>query len=96
MNKIEYHAMIKFLTKEGKTQRTVVYNDTAPSYSTVTRWRKEFCHSLESLEDDPCAGRNSKAASEDTADCVEAMIIENQQVKVEEISLEIEISHGSV
>lgn len=66
-----------------------VYNDTAPSYATVTRWHREFRHDRESLEDDPCMGRPSEGTSEDTVDCVEAMIMEIRRVKEEEISLEI-------
>nr|CAD45369.1 transposase [Bythograea thermydron] len=102
MDKIEYRAVIKFLTKEGKNAKEIhdrlvaMYNDTAPSYTTVTRWHKEVRHGRESLEDDPRVGRPSKATSEDNVDRVEAMIMENRRVKVEEISLEIGISHGSV
>nr|CAD45367.1 transposase [Bythograea thermydron] len=102
MGKIEYHAVIKFLTKVGKNAKEIhdrlvaVYNDTASSYATVTRWHKEFRHGRESLEDDSRVGRTFEATSEDTVDRVEAMIMENRRVKVEEISLEIRISHGSV
>jgi hypothetical protein len=44
MFKIEYSAVIKFLTKEGKhpaeiKQRLVaVYEESSPSYSTVKEW----------------------------------------------------------
>nr|CAD45368.1 transposase [Bythograea thermydron] len=102
MDKIEYRAVINFLTKEGKNAKKIhdrlvaVYNDTAPSYATATRWHKKFHHGRESLEDDPRVGRPSEATSEDIVDRVEATITENRRVKVEEISLEIGISHGSV
>lgn len=83
MGKVEYYAMIKFLTRVGKKVKemqdmlVVMYNDTAPSYATVTCWHKKFCHGCEFLEDVPRVGHPSKAISEDTVDHVEAMITEN-------------------
>jgi hypothetical protein len=47
MFKIEYRAVIKFLTKEGKNPSEIkqrldaVYGESFPSYSTVKEWAKE-------------------------------------------------------
>lgn len=59
MDQIEYRAVFKFLTKEGKHAKeihnrlTAVYDDTAPSFATAKHWHKEFRRGRESLEDDP-------------------------------------------
>lgn len=63
MDKIEYRAVIKFLTKEGITAKEIndrlhaVYGNSAPSYSTVKLWTKLFKGGRETLEDDPRSGR---------------------------------------
>lgn len=102
MEKLEHRAVIKFLTKEGRSAKEIhermvgVYGETTPSYATVTRWNKEFRHGRESIEDDPRSGRPPEASCDDNVDRIEAMILENRRVKVEEIALEVGISHGSV
>ncbi|KAK8383367.1 hypothetical protein O3P69_019026 [Scylla paramamosain] len=66
MEKIEYRAVIKFFTKEGKNAEihdrlVAVNNDTALSYATLTLCHKEFRHGRDSLEDDIRVGRTSEA-----------------------------------
>ncbi|XP_031635483.1 histone-lysine N-methyltransferase SETMAR-like [Contarinia nasturtii] len=69
MDKIEYRAVIKFLTKEGVTPKDIndrlraVYGVLAPSYATVKLWAKQFKWGRESLEDDPHTGRPIEANS---------------------------------
>jgi hypothetical protein len=58
MFKIEYRAVIKFLTKEGKSPAEIiqsldaVYGETSLSYSTVKEWAKQFRLGRETIEDD--------------------------------------------
>jgi len=64
IDKIEYHAVINFFVKEGLTpdkihlKFTEVYEDSSPSFSTITNWAAEFKRGRTSLEDDPREGRS--------------------------------------
>jgi transposase len=71
MFKIEYHVVIKFLTKEGKSPAEIkrldaVYGESSPSYSTVKEWAKQFHSGRESTEDDPRQGRSAEALIPET------------------------------
>ena len=52
---IEFRALIKFLTKEGKNAKEIhkrmtgVYGDSSPAYSTVAKWAGEFKRGRSSL-----------------------------------------------
>jgi len=67
ISRSEYRTAIKFLTREKQPANNIyerlvnVYGDSAPSYSTVTRWVAEFKRGRTSLEDDTRAGRPVKA-----------------------------------
>jgi histone-lysine N-methyltransferase SETMAR len=100
--KVEYRAVIKFLTKEGVSapiihERLVkVYQDQSPSYRTVTRWAGEFARGRESIEDDPHPGRPIEVTNEKFCNAVEKLVMEDRRIKVREIAGEIGISTGSV
>ena len=54
MSKVEYRAVIKFLTKEGLAPTAIkrldgVYGEASPSYSTVKEWAKQFRLGRESV-----------------------------------------------
>jgi len=57
LDKIEYHAVIKFFVKEGLTPKEIhlkfikVYGDSSPSFSTIKKWAAEFKCGRTSLED---------------------------------------------
>ena len=63
MSKVEYRAVIKFLTKEGLAPAAIkqrldgVYGEASPSYSTVNEWAKQFRIGRESVEDELRQGR---------------------------------------
>ena len=100
--KIEYRSVIKFLLKEGCNATVIhkrlvaVYGESAPNYSTVTRWFNEFKRGRRSVEDDPRSGRPSDAVNPTSIAAVEKIILQNRRVKVSEIAKELEISVGSV
>ncbi|XP_031637772.1 histone-lysine N-methyltransferase SETMAR-like, partial [Contarinia nasturtii] len=87
MDKIEYRAVIKFLTKEGVAPKDIddrlraVYGDRAPSYATVKLWAKQFKWGRESLEDDPRSGRPIEATAPDMVEKIEHLVHENPRMK---------------
>ncbi|EFN90075.1 hypothetical protein EAI_02741, partial [Harpegnathos saltator] len=62
MEKIEYHAVIKFFVLNGLTSTKIhpkllkVYKDASPSLSAAKKWAALFKSSRTSLEDDPREG----------------------------------------
>ncbi|XP_031632796.1 protein GVQW3-like, partial [Contarinia nasturtii] len=86
MDKIEYRAVIKFLTKEGVAPKDIddrlraVYGDRAPSYATVKLWAKQFKWGRESLEDDPRSGRPIEATAPDMVEKIEHLVHENPRM----------------
>lgn len=102
MNKSEYRAVIKFLTLEGCEYKNIherlvaVYGESAPSLSTVSHWTREIKRGRQSLEDEERSGRPSTSINADMTSKVEALILENRRITIEEISNTLKISTGSV
>ena len=102
IEKTEYRAVIKFLTKEGSNAKeihnrmTVVYGDKAPQYSTIAKWAAEYKRGRSSLEDDPRSGRPADVITEDKIARVQTLILSDRRIKLDEIATECNISHGSV
>jgi len=100
--KFEFHAVFKYLGKEGRAAKEIhdrlcaVYGDSVPSYSTVTRWSNEFWRGLESLEDDLRPGRPSDAVNPSVVAAVEKLIRDDRRIKLLEITSTMQISCGSV
>jgi hypothetical protein len=67
MDKIEYHAVIKFFVKEGSTPNEIhskfitVYGDSSPSFSTIQKWAAKFKNGRTSLKVDPCEEKQKSA-----------------------------------
>lgn len=100
--KHEQRAVIKFLTKEG-CKATEIHNrmcnvmgKDAPNFSTVCRWSLQFKRGRESLDDDPRSGRPSEVTRPEVIAAIERRILADRRVKVSELSLEFQISVGSV
>lgn len=76
MEKIEYRAMIKFLTKQGNKAQTIlnetetVYMGQCPSKSTIYKWRGVFKYGREALEVDRRSGRPVRATTLDIVEKV--------------------------
>jgi histone-lysine N-methyltransferase SETMAR len=102
LTKIEYRAVIKFLTKEGHTPNQIkqrldgVYGDLSPSYSTVKKWAKCFRLGQESLEDDERSGRPTEVITPQKIAIIEEMVLEDRRLKVKEEVLMPNISETSI
>lgn len=102
LTKIEHRAVIKFLTKQGKSQKTIheemraVYQESAPSLSTVQKWSSEFKRGRESIEDDPRSGGPITASTDENVKKVEKIILEDARMKVKMIAEMTNLSIGTI
>jgi len=93
MSKVEYRAVIKFLSKEGLAPAAIkqrldgVYGEASPSYSTVKEWAKQFLALGESVEDEPCEGQPVEVVTEENIRCIEEELLSDRQLKLKEISV---------
>lgn len=87
MEKIEFRAVIKFLTKQGKTPQIImeemssVYGDSCPGKSMVYKWHSLFKQGRDSIEDDQRSGRPIEATSSDIVEKVEKLVLEDARLK---------------
>nr|CAI5868025.1 unnamed protein product [Callosobruchus analis] len=92
MTKVEYRAVIKFLTKERLTPKIIkerldyVYGRSSPSYSVVKERAKRFRIGKEFLEDDERSGRPVEVITEDKVALVEKLVLSDRRLKVKEIT----------
>ena len=98
----EIRANVKFLTKFKWEKKQIleavqnIYGDSAPSWVTVHDWIRCFKEGRESLEDDPRSGRPATSVTDENVNAVQAMVEEDQRIKVEVIAETLGISTGSV
>ncbi|XP_031622603.1 protein GVQW3-like [Contarinia nasturtii] len=102
MDKIEYRAVIKFLTKESVAPKDIndrlraVYGERAPSYATVKLWAKQFKLGRESLEDDPRSGRPIEATAPDMVEKIEHLVHENPRMSKKVLAAMFDVSERSI
>jgi len=70
--------------------------DSAPLYSTITRWVAEFKRGRTLLEDDHCAGRPVEMTMDDSCHAVEILIKQRSISEVLQIVREVGILYGSI
>jgi hypothetical protein len=98
MDKIEYHAAIKFFVKEGLTPKEIhskfikVYGEFSPAFSTIKKWTAEFKLCRTSLENDLREGRPKSATILEIIEQVHGMLLDDRRMKVHEIAETIGIS----
>jgi transposase len=98
MDKIEYHAVMKFFVKEGLTTDEIhlkfikVCGDSSPSFSTIKEWAAEFKCGCTNLEDDTLEGRPKSATTPEIIEQVHDMVLDDRRMKVREITGIIGIS----
>jgi hypothetical protein len=102
MDKIEYHAVIKFFVKEDLTPNKIhlkfieVYGDSSPSFYTIKKWAAEFKRGYTNLEDDPYEGHPKSATTPEIIEQVHDMVLDDWRLKVCEIAEIIDISKERV
>ena len=70
-----------------------VYRDNGLKNSTGTQWTSEFKYGWDTLRDDPRSGRLSEVITDETITQVEKIVMKDLRVKIDEIAVEVGISH---
>jgi [histone H3]-lysine36 N-dimethyltransferase SETMAR len=102
MDKIEYRAVIKFLTKQGKSSKVIrdemllVYGDSCPAESTIRKWSREFRSGRTSLEDEQRSGRPNDVITDETVSIVEKLVLEDGRLKKKQLAQMTGISESSI
>lgn len=101
MDKLEYRAVIKFLTLEGIAPKDIhdrlvnIYGSQAPSISTVQNWAKETRFLRPSIHDNPRSGRSKSATTEDFVARVHETVQEDRRLSVRQIAGIVGINYES-
>lgn len=102
MSNIEFRAVIKFLTKQGKSVENIliemgaVYGESCPGKTMVYKWNSLFKQGKESLEDDERPGRPNDVTTHEMVMKVEIAIMENGRLKLMELAKMFNISETTV
>jgi len=84
MEKQEVRAVIKYFYFKGLTLQDIftdmkeALGESAPAYSTVTKWYAEFKHGRSSCEDSQHCGRPSTAVNEETAEKINKLVMNDR------------------
>lgn len=102
MEKIEHRAVVKFLTKQGKTPQTIlqemlaVYGDSAPGKTMIYKWHGLFKQGRESIEDDPRPGRPIEATTPEIIEKVEKLVLEDGRLKKKQLAASVGVSETTI
>lgn len=102
MEKIEFRAVIKFLTKQGKPPQTIleemssVYGDSCPGKTMVYKWHNLFKQGRDSIEDDPRPGRPVEATTAENVEKLEKIILEDARLKKKQLAEMIGVSASTI
>jgi len=101
MEKQEVRAVIKYFYFKGLTPQEIftdmkeTLGESAPAYSTVTKWYAEFKHGGLSCKDSQRCGRPSTAVNEETAEKINKLVMNDRRLSVYFIAESVGISIGS-
>lgn len=93
---IKYLCLKKMSTKEIHTDLVETLGDSAPPYSTVARWCKEFKLGRTSTEDEHREGRPTSSLTEENVKKIEDIVLADRRVTVRHLAEVTGISYGSV
>lgn len=102
MEKIEYRAVIKFLTKQRKSVQIIleemssVYGDSCPGKTMVYKWHSLFKQGRESLEDDPRPGRSTEVTTPELVEKVEKIVLEDARLKKKQLAEMVGVSDTTI
>lgn len=102
MSKVEYRAVIKFLTKQGKPVQTIleemlaVYQDPCPGKTMIYKWHNLFKQGRESLEDDARPGRPIEVTTPEVVRKVENLILEDARLKKKQLAEMVGVSDTTI
>ncbi|XP_046976362.1 histone-lysine N-methyltransferase SETMAR-like [Vanessa cardui] len=102
MEKNEIRAVIKYLclkkmcTKDIHCDLMETLGESAPPYSTVARWAKEFKLGRTSTEDEHREGRPSTSLTEDNVKKVEDIVLADRRVTIRHVAEITGLSYGSI
>lgn len=102
MEKIEYRAVIKFLTKQGKTPQVIlqemsaVYGDSAPGKTMICKWHALFKQGRDSIEDDPRPGRPIEATTPEIIEKVEKLVLDDARLKKKQLAALVGVSETTI
>lgn len=98
MDSVEIRAVIKYFFLKGLSA-TDIHNemkdglkDSAPSFSTVDKWVREFKCGRTSVKDAPRSGRPKSATTPEIVEKVHAMVSKDRRLKTSEIAEAVNIS----
>ena len=75
---------------------TAVYDDGAPSSTTVFEWARRFKDGQLNIEDCPRSGRPISATDEKNIKAIENLVVEDGRITIQEIAEILGISSGTV
>jgi len=97
----EQRCVIQFLHSEGvkpieiHRRMKVQYGDACLSQQQVYEWSRKFANDVTSVEDAPRPGQTPQVVTPQNIAAVEAIVMENRRVTLNDIAACLKISHGS-
>ena len=97
----EQRSVIRFLRSEGvkpieiHQRMKVQYGDACLSQQQVYEWSRKFANVVTSVEDAPRPGQAQRVVTPQNIAAVEAIVMENRRVTLNDIAACLKISHGS-
>ena len=99
--KEERRSVIRFLGSEGvkpieiHRRMKVQYGDACLSLQQMYEWTKKFMNGISSVTDSPRPGQAHRVVTPEAIAEVEAIVMENRRITVNEIAAHLDKSHGS-